>query len=384
MIRLESVSKNFGQKVILQDLSLEVRENEVLALLGPNGCGKSTALNLIAGLLPPDGGQIFIDDRLVDGIDEKQGKKKIHVPPSARKLGYVFQTQALFPHMQICDNIAYGLRFGHLNEREIEAQTGKLLEFVGLAGFEKHYPRQLSGGQKQRACLARSIAKNPKILLLDEPLSAVDSRSKESLRQAFKGFMRELKTTTIYVTHDLTEALIMADRIAILGNGRIEQIGTRNEVLLKPKSRFVAEFLGTNIYDGEVVSDRSKQNQIKIAGVSISAPISSNATGQALLVTIQPEDVILLSELDANNSIGADQTYNVLEGVILEILQMQSMVQVTVDVGFPIKTQITLRSFINLDLSEGKRVFIKFQVNVMSKCEDYEGNKRHSSTTSLD
>jgi ABC-type Fe3+/spermidine/putrescine transport system ATPase subunit len=381
MIRLESVSKTFGEKIILQDLSLEVKEHEILALLGPNGCGKSTALNMIAGLIGPSGGQIFIDGRLVNG---RQGKKKIHVPPSARKLGYVFQTQALFPHMLVRDNIAYGLRFGHLSEQEIDSQTRKLLEFVGLTGFENHYPRQLSGGQKQRACLARSIAKNPKILLLDEPLSAVDMRSKESLRQAFKGFMRELKTTTIYVTHDLSEALIMADRIAILGNGRIEQIGTRDEVLSKPKSRFVAEFLGTNIYDGEVVSDESRQHRIKIAGVSISAPISNNAPGQALLVTIQPEDVILLSELDANNSIRADQTYNVLEGVILEILQMQSMVQVTVDVGFPIKTQITLRSFINLDLSEGKRVFIKFQVNVMSKCEDYEGNKRHSSTTSLD
>jgi len=380
MIRLESVSKAFGEKEVLQKLSFEVKEHEILALLGPNGCGKSTALNMIAGLIPPDGGQIFIDDRLVDG---RQGKKKIHISPSARKLGYVFQNQALFPHMLVRDNIAYGLKSGGRSEQEIDTQTKKLLEFVGLTEFGNHYPRQISGGQKQRASLARSIATNPKILLLDEPLSAVDTRSKESLRQAFNGVLQHLKTTTIYVTHNLTEALMIADRIAILGNGRIEQIGTRDEVLSKPKSRFVAEFLGTNIYDGEVAPEESTRDQIEIAGVSISAPISDYSPGQALLVTIRPEDVALLPELDANDLKRNDHTVNVLEGVIVDILLMKSMVHITIDVGFPIKSAITLRSFIDLNLTEGKRVYVQFKVNVISKCENHEGIERYNQTSSL-
>lgn len=367
MIKLESITKRFGEKEILRNLSFEVKENEIFALLGPNGCGKTTTLNIISGLIPPDEGQIIIDGMLVNGI---RGKKKIHIPPSSRKLGYVFQSLSLFPHMRVFENIAFGLESCRISEQEIKARTKKILEFVGLADFGNYYPHQLSGGQKQRVTLARSIATSPKILLLDEPFSTVDALSKESLVPAFKNLIRELNITTIFVTHDLAEAYIMADRIAILGNGHIEQVGNREEILTKPKSRFIAETLGINVHNKDVVVDKSKPDQLEIAGVPVSASKLNHSPGQALFVTIRPEDVVVLPEPCNDDFCEADPVCNVLTGVIVDILQMKAKVQVTIDVGFRIKSEISLRSFIDLNLMEGKKVHVQFKVKVSIKCDE--------------
>ncbi len=364
MIRLESVAKAFGEKKVIRKLSLHVKENEVLALLGSNGCGKSTTLNMIAGLLPPDDGEIFIDGRLVSGT---RGKKTINAPPSSRKLGYIFQSLSLFPHMNVRYNIEYGLRSCHLSEQKIDIQTKKLLEFVGMAEYGNYFPHQLSGGQKQRISIARSIATNPKILLMDEPFSTVDARSRESLLLAFKSMIRNLKTTTIYVTHNLSEAFMMADRIAILENGCIEQIGKPDEILSRPRSRFIAEFLGTNIYDEEVVVPASKPGQIEIAGIPVNVPATNFDPRQEILVTIQSEDVSLLLEPHTSNLHAPDQTCNVLVGEIVDVLQMKSKVQLIIDVGFRIKSEISLRSFVDLNLMEGKKVYVQFKVNVSLK-----------------
>jgi ABC-type sugar transport system ATPase subunit len=241
MIKLLSISKSFRDKVVLRDLMFEIGKRETIALIGPNGCGKSTTLNIIAGLIRPDAGQVFVDEELVDGSEKK---KRTILLPSERKLGYVFQSGALFPHLKISENIAYGLKEDNLSTEDIKVRVKELLEFVGIEECGNHYPRQLSGGQKQRAALDRSLARRPKILLLDEPLSAVDPQFKQPLQETFKKFLHDLEITSIYVTHDLTEAAFMAGKIAILGNGHIEQIGSPEEVRTNPKSKFVADFLG--------------------------------------------------------------------------------------------------------------------------------------------
>jgi sulfate transport system ATP-binding protein len=240
MINLQALSKAFGKRKILDELTIEVQRQETVVLLGPNGSGKTTTLNIIAGLIPIDAGQIFIDGELVEGLTAKG--KPVRKPPSARKLGYIFQSLALFPHMTVHDNIAYGLKELRMSAEEVNERIGELLEFVGLTDYGKYYPRQLSGGQKQRAALARSIAIKPEILLLDEPLSAVDAQFKTSLRRAIKEFLQRLQITTIYVTHDVAEAISIADRIAILKDGRIEQVGSVDEVRSNPKSKYVADF----------------------------------------------------------------------------------------------------------------------------------------------
>ncbi len=238
MIKVNSVTKIFGDKKVLENLTLEVKNGEILSLLGPNGCGKTTLLNIVAGLTRQSEGNIYINDVLVSG---KQGTKKIYLQPSERKIGYVFQTVSLFPHMRVQDNVAFGLKSLHLPRQEVKKRTSDLLEFVGLCEYAKFYPSQLSGGQKQRVALARSLATEPQVLLLDEPVSAVDPQLRESFRLELKNYLQTLKITAVYVTHNLSEAFVMSDRIAVMGNGRIEQMGNKTEIFDKPSSSVCGE-----------------------------------------------------------------------------------------------------------------------------------------------
>ena len=240
------VKKSYGSKEVLKGVSLEVGRRELLCLVGPNGSGKTTTLNVVAGLSPPDEGTVLIDDVIMDGQD---GRRTVHVNPSERKIGYVFQDYALFPHMTVRQNISYGLRARHIAKREVQERTQGLLEFVGLLDHSEHYPYQLSGGQKQKTALARALAIEPEILLLDEPLAALDLRTRESLRVELKRILGSLEVTSIYVTHELAEAYEVSDRIAVMGPGRIEQTGSREEVFSKPNP-YVAQFLGRNAYNG--------------------------------------------------------------------------------------------------------------------------------------
>ena len=246
MIRLSMVKKSYGDKEVLRDVTLEVRKHELLCLVGPNGAGKTTALNVVAGLCRPDEGSVFINDVLMDG---RESNHLIHVIPSERKVGYVFQDYALFPHMTVRENISYGLKARHLPEQEVRERTHTLLEFVGILDHSDHYPHQLSGGQKQRTALARALAVEPEILLLDEPLAALDLTTRESLRIELKRILGTLEATSIYVTHELVEAYAISDRIAVMGPGRIEQTGSCDEVFSNPNP-YVAQFLGQSIYNG--------------------------------------------------------------------------------------------------------------------------------------
>jgi ABC-type Fe3+/spermidine/putrescine transport system ATPase subunit len=237
------VKKSYGSKEVLKEVTLEVRKRELLCLVGPNGSGKTTTLNVVAGLCPPDEGTVWINDVLMDG---RTGTRLVHVDPSDRRIGYVFQDYALFPHMTVRENISYGLRAKHMAKKEIRERTQGLLEFVGLLDHSEHYPHQLSGGLKQKTALARALAIEPEILLLDEPLSALDLRTRESLRVELKKILGTLEVTSIYVTHELAEAYEVSDRIAVMGPGKIEQTGSRDEVFSKPNP-YVAQFLGNDL-----------------------------------------------------------------------------------------------------------------------------------------
>lgn len=245
-LTLRDVTKTFDGERALDSISLTVDDGEFFTLLGPSGCGKTTTLRVIAGLTDPDGGSVRIDGQSVAGV-----------PPEDRAVGIVFQNYALFPHLTVAENVGYGLKFrdppGGVPAAE---RVGELLELVDLAGFEDRDPETLSGGQQQRVALARALAPGPEILLLDEPMSALDARLRDRLRHTLSVVQSELDITTIYVTHDQREALAVSDRLAVLRDGHIEQVGRPETVYREPASRFVASFLGeTNLFPVDAVRD---------------------------------------------------------------------------------------------------------------------------------
>ena len=360
MIILRNVKKSFGKKEVLQNVTLEVPKHELLSLVGPSGCGKTTTLNIVAGLWRPDGGAVIIEGVLVDG---KEDGHLIHVSPSRRKVGYVFQDYALFPHMTVRGNISYGLKSRHLSEQEVKSRTQELLQFVGLPAHSEQYPAQLSGGQKQRVALARALAIEPHILLLDEPLAALDPRTRESLRIELKKMLESLDVTSIFVTHELSDAYAISDKIAVMGAGRIEQVGHRDEIFSEPNSEYVARFLGQNVYSGKVIDYSSPRSTIEINGIKISAGNAGDIDNDSVLVTIRPEDVVLSSDLKPGNLKWDEVAYNNLQGKIVEIVRINSAIEVTVDVGFPLRLTMTATSLRELGLKEGGHVSALFDVD---------------------
>ena len=232
-IRLENVSRKFQGKAAVDDISLEVKPGELLALLGPSGCGKTTTLRCVAGFEIPDAGKVFIGDTDVTNI-----------PAEARQVGMVFQNYALFPNLSVAGNIGFGLRVAKWSKDKLEARVQELLKTVGLVGFDKRAVQSLSGGQRQRVALARALAREPRLLLLDEPLSALDAKIRIELRTELKRLQLELGITTLLVTHDQEEAMSMADRVVVMNNGKIEQLGAPRDLYMKPATPFVAAFVG--------------------------------------------------------------------------------------------------------------------------------------------
>ena len=240
IVEIEGVNKLYGSNHVVKDLNLTIDEGEFLTLLGSSGCGKTTTLRMIAGFEEPTTGSIKVEG---ESIEEKE--------PFERNVNTVFQTYALFPHKTIYDNIAYGLKMQKVPKKEIKQRVLEMMDMVQLNGFEKRYPSQLSGGQKQRVAIARALINRPRVLLLDEPLGALDLKLRKQMQLELKRLQKKLNITFIYVTHDQEEALTMSDRIAVMNSGVIEQLATPHEIYEKPKTRFVATFIGeTNIYDG--------------------------------------------------------------------------------------------------------------------------------------
>ncbi|BAA30456.1 ABC transporter ATP-binding protein [Pyrococcus horikoshii] len=244
-IELRDIIKRFGEFEL--KVSLSVKDGELLTLLGPSGCGKTTTLRIIAGLEKPDKGRVYFDGRDITDL-----------PPYERNIGLVFQDYALFPHMTVFKNVAFGLEVRRVPRMEIEKRVREVLDLVGLRGFENRLPEELSGGQQQRVALARALVIEPDVLLLDEPLSNLDAKVREKLRGEIKRIVKELGITTIYVTHDQEEAMVLSDRIAVMNFGRIEQVGEPYDLYYNPKNEFVANFLGiSNIVELEAKEGRA-------------------------------------------------------------------------------------------------------------------------------
>src|ERR1700728_341792 len=234
-VTFDGVTKNFGDLKALDNVSLAISRGEFMTLLGPSGCGKTTLLKLAAGFLAPDSGAVAIDGKCVNDV-----------PTYKREIGMMFQNYALFPHMSVTENIAYGLKTRHVPRHEIRRRVAEALALVKLTGMEDRKPRQLSGGQQQRVALARALVINPTVLLLDEPFSALDKNLRASMQVELREIQRKLNVTTIFVTHDQSEALSMSDRVAVMSEGRIRQLGTPVEVYRSPTDHFVASFVGDN------------------------------------------------------------------------------------------------------------------------------------------
>lgn len=283
-VELVGVTKTYGNLRAVDDLSLEIREGEFLFLLGPSGCGKTTTLRMIAGFVKPDSGEVRIG-----GMDVSW------IPPYERNLGMVFQSYALFPHMTVAENVAFGLKMRRRPREEVAKRVARALEMVELAGLEERYPRQLSGGQQQRVALARAIVVQPRALLLDEPLSNLDAKLRQQMRLELKSLQAALGITTIFVTHDQEEALVMADRIAVMRAGKIEQLGTPTELYECPANQFVAHFIGeSNFIHGTVAELLPGDRAILRAGPSLVVTgrcSGSPLPGQRAVASIRPERI---------------------------------------------------------------------------------------------
>jgi spermidine/putrescine transport system ATP-binding protein len=279
IVELDGVNKVYGKNHVVKDLDLKVKEGEFLTLLGSSGCGKTTTLRMIAGFEEPTTGTIKVEG---EAIEEKE--------PFERNVNTVFQTYALFPHMTIADNIAYGLKIKKVPKAEIKIRVKEMIDLVQLSGFEKRYPSQLSGGQKQRVAIARALINKPRVLLLDEPLGALDLKLRKQMQLELKRLQRKLNITFIYVTHDQEEALTMSDRIAIMHDGILDQLGTPSEIYEAPKTKFVATFIGeTNIFDGTVGFINGDEVQVTVENGFITGKGDDFKFGEYITVSVRPE-----------------------------------------------------------------------------------------------
>ena len=285
-VKLRDVTKTFGEVHALKDATLCVRRGELMTLLGPSGCGKSTLLNLIAGFLTPDRGELEID-----------GHRVTDIPPYKREIGMVFQNYALFPHMSAADNVGYGLRMRRLAKGEVKRRVADALALVRLSGIENRRPHQLSGGQQQRVALARALVISPKVLLLDEPLSALDRSLRASMQVEIKEIQRQLGVTALFVTHDQSEALSLSDRIAVMFDGQIRQIGTPADIYRRPSDRFVASFVGdVNVLRARLGSIDQTTATISLGAQSIpvaTGPLAGSKPGEPVDLFVRPEQLRL-------------------------------------------------------------------------------------------
>jgi putative spermidine/putrescine transport system ATP-binding protein len=318
MVRLERCSKSYGSVIALAEIDLTIAKGEFVTLLGPSGSGKTTLLNLIAGMVSPSAGRVFIE-----------GRDATELPPSRRGLGMVFQNYALMPHMTVFDNIAFPLRVRKLARAEIQRRVAEVLDIVQLPKVARRKPRELSGGQQQRISLARCIVYNPAIILMDEPLGALDKKLREDMQLEIKRLHRELGITMLYVTHDQEEALVMSDRIVLLTGGRVAQVGTPDELYHRPLSTFVANFLGhSNLFEGRV-EDNGPPVCVRTAdGLALrsqhlaSGQEAGARVGELVSLLVRPENVMITVASDPTA-----ETENSVEGTVCESVNLGGVIR---------------------------------------------------------
>jgi len=345
LLRIEGVAKKFGNFRAVDHVSLDIRSGEFFALLGPSGCGKTTLLRMLAGFETPDEGRILLD-----------GRDIAHVLPHERPVNMMFQNYALFPHLSVRDNIAFGLRRTRMARADIDARVAEMVALVKLDGLEKRKPDQLSGGQKQRVALARSLARRPQVLLLDEPLAALDKKLRESTQHELMELQRRLRTTFIIVTHDQEEAMTMAGRIGVMDHGRLEQVATPRELYEAPASRWIAEFVGDiNLFEGQVEPRQPLTIALRLtittrdAGTIYVAVPRQPVTKTNVCVAIRPEKV----KLSRRGPVSSDNTQalNRLEGVVTDVSYLGGLTtyKVKLDSGATVRSSMANTARIDID-----------------------------------
>ena len=319
-LTLENVTKVFpgrdgeGEVTAVDNISLSIGKGELVTLLGPSGCGKTTTLRMIAGFEFPTGGRIYLDGQEINNL-----------PPHKRGMSMVFQSYAIFPHLNVYENVAYGLKVARLPKKEIQERVAQTLELVELTGYEKRAPNQLSGGQQQRVALARALVMEPKVLLMDEPLSNLDAKLREQMRSEIRRIQQLIDITSIYVTHDQVEAMTISDRIVIMNEGRIEQVGDPVEIYRHPQTRFVADFIGRANFIPGVVQDRQNgQLVVNLMGRTLTAAAAEDeySEGTEVTVVVRPEMMTL------NPAEGAH-----VEGIVRRASYLGNVVEYDVAVG---------------------------------------------------
>jgi spermidine/putrescine transport system ATP-binding protein len=354
MVELRKVSKNFGSFTALEEVSFDIAEGEFMTFLGPSGCGKTTCLRLISGFEHPSTGEIFI-----------AGKNVTHDPPYRRSVNQVFQTYALFPHLSVYENISFGLRMQKLAAPDVKRRVDRIVEMTSLQEFANRKPAQLSGGQRQRVALARAVVCEPKVLLLDEPLSALDAKLRTQMRSELKQLQKRLGITFIFVTHDQEEALAMSDRIAVMSCGRVEQIGTVNQIYYQPATRFVATFIGeTNIVEAEVVEKGADLIRCQIeGGMTLAVRSGTPATSSNVLLALRPEKIRLYrSRPEGQNVFSGRIVVQVFKGAVNDLT-------LAVSGGLELRALIANDGQQELVFQEGEEVFCRIQpedVNIIS------------------
>lgn len=345
ILELKNINVAFDDETVLKNLNLKINDKEFITLLGPSGCGKTTTLRIIAGFIEPDEGNIFFDGNELNGV-----------PPHRRQVNTIFQRYALFPHLNVYENIAFGLRVKKLSEKEINDVVKEMLTLVNLNGFEKRKVETLSGGQQQRVAIARAIANKPKVLLLDEPLAALDLKLRKDMQSELKKIQKQLGITFIFVTHDQEEALTMSDRVVVMDQGEIQQIGTPQDIYNEPKNAFVADFIGeSNILDGIMKKDylaefSGKQFECLDAGFAKNEPVD---------VVVRPEDVDIVPI-----------EKGMLEGVVTSVAFIGVHYEIIVDIGgFKWMIQTTDEHFVNDKVG----LFIEPDAIHIMKKSDYSG-----------
>lgn len=340
IVQLIDVDKSYGSNLVVKKMNMEIEEGEFLTLLGPSGCGKTTTLRMIAGFEDATSGIIMV-----------QGERVEDKEPFERDVNTVFQSYALFPHMNVFDNVAYGLMIKKVPKAEIKTRVMEMLEMVQLIGYEKRKPDELSGGQRQRVAIARALVNNPKVLLLDEPLGALDLKLRKSMQIELKRLQKKLGITFVYVTHDQEEALTMSDRIAVMNGGIIDQLAAPMEIYNRPATRFVAGFIGeSNIFDGQVTAVDGSTITVEAPQGTMQVTGEGFVVGEEIHVSVRPEAVNYSKDPVA----GFD-----LEASVLDFIYLGSTVKTTVSMKDGFEAKFT-RFEQGLDLKEGDKLYLSW------------------------